>query len=72
MDLHWEDSRSRTSNCGQAREWARFALVKSQEFLVIVKLLNSGRPLTEISTFAREKEAGYLMWELKGAAVGII
>ena len=46
-------------------------LIRSQE-LVIVTLLNSKRPLTEISTFTCENEAGYLMWELKGAAVGII
>ena len=40
--------------------------------LVIVKLKIVEKPLTEISTFAWEKEAGYFMWELKGAEVGII
>ena len=39
--------------------------------LVIFSLLICGRTLTEISTSASENEAGYLMWELKGAAVGI-
>jgi hypothetical protein len=69
VDLHWEDSRSGTSNFGQAREWTLFAL-KSE--LVIVSWKWRKRPLTEISTSAWEKEAGYLMWKLKGAAVGII
>ena len=40
MDLHRENSRSGTSNSGQAREWARFAL-KSK--VSDCQLLNGGK-----------------------------
>ena len=70
VDLHLEESWSGTRNCGQAGEWATSALEEGLVFYSYFKLW-CGRILTEISTSASENEAGYLMWELKGAAVGI-
>ena len=70
VDLHLEESWSGTSNCGQAGEWATSALEEGVSILQLSYLWRR-RILTEISTSASENEAGYLMWELKGAAVGI-
>ena len=60
--LHWDERRSGTSNCGQAREWAVSTLKKREK--VISDYNGGGRrriSLTEISTSASENEAGYLM-----------
>ena len=60
--LHWDERRSGTSNCGQAREWAVSTLKKREK--VVSDYNGGGRrriSLTEISTSASENEAGYLM-----------
>lgn len=68
MDLHWLESRNGTRNRSQAGEWVTWALKKKS---VVFPATDGGRTPTEISTSASENEAGYLMGELKGAAVGI-
>ena len=67
VDLHWEESRSGTSNRSQMGEWAVPALKDE----LVISATFGGRTLTEISTSASENEGGYLMRELKGGAMGI-